>query len=152
MEIEKVLIGKDASVSIQKDTLVSEGLKVLQEHRVRKLVVLDGERFVGFFSLKGIIRHLLPKALTLQEEIPDMEFIHGDEADVIERLGALGEKILSDVVTEPPVFVTNETDLTETLRHLYVHDSPLPVVDKLSRKFLGLVTAQSMLEYLSARM
>ncbi len=152
MEIEKVLIGKSASVSIQKDALVSEGLAILQEHRVRKIVVLDGDKFVGFFSLKGIIRNLLPKALTLLEEIPDMEFIHGDEADVIERLGDLGNSSLADVVIEPPVFVTNETDLTEILRHLYVHDSPLPVIDKTTRGFLGLVTAQSMLEYLSTRM
>lgn len=152
MDITKVIIGKEESYNLQTTDTVEDAINMLHEMRIRKLVVLDGDKFAGFFSLRSIVHELLPKALTLHDEIPDMDFIHGDEGDVIERLDVLKTKVVGDLVKVCDVLVTHETDLTEVLRHLYVHGTPLPVVHKETKNYMGLVTAQSMLEYLQSRM
>ena len=114
--------------------------------------VIDGEEIIGIFSLRSIIRAVLPKGLTLDENLPDMEFIHGVTEDLAQRLKDVQQDSVTDIMKKDFLKIHPETSTTETLRHLYQEGYPLPVTDKQTGAFLGIVTEQSMLKFLEKKM
>ncbi len=150
MSVQKALIPATDVISIQRDQTVAEAVSLIEQRHIRAVPVLDGEKWVGLFSLKSIIRSVLPVGLTVgaDEDMPNMGFIHGLTDDFSSKLAELGASKAGDVMGTDSVTIDLETSTTEALRLLYTNGSPLMVVNKETDHFEGIVTEQSMIQHL----
>jgi CBS domain-containing protein len=103
--------------SIQQETRAAEALRMMGEKKIGFLVVLDGERMVGVFSERDIIRLLNdPKLFGL--DLP----IH-------------------QVMTTPVISVGLETSVDDCLGIMAENDiRHLPVMDRKQMKVVGVVS------------
>ena len=106
-----------ALYSLQRDTLAAEALRIMGEKRIGFLVVLDGERLVGVFSERDIIR-LLNDPATIKLDCP----IH-------------------EVMTTPVIAVGLDTSVDDCLGLMADNDiRHLPVMDRTNSKVVGVVS------------
>ena len=103
--------------SIQRDTKAAEALRVMGDKKIGFLVVLDGERMVGVFSERDIIR-LLNDPVNFKLDSP----IH-------------------QVMTTPVISVGLETSVDDCLGIMAENDiRHLPVMDRNHMKVVGVVS------------
>ena len=103
--------------SIQRDTKAAEALRVMGDKKIGFLVVLDGERMVGVFSERDIIR-LLNDPVNFKLDSP----IH-------------------QVMTTPVISVGLETSVDDCLGIMAENDiCHLPVMDRNHMKVVGVVS------------
>lgn len=152
MAIQDAIILRKDTISVTSNDIVKDAVSLIKKNDIRMVPVIDGEEIIGIFSLRSIIRAVLPKGLTLDENLPDMEFIHGVTEDLAERLKDVQQDSVTDIMKKDFLKIHPETSTTETLRHLYQEGYPLPVTDKQTGAFLGIVTEQSMLKFLEKKM
>lgn len=150
MSVQKALIPAMDVISVQQDQTVLEAVSLIEKRHIRAVPVLDGNKLVGIFSLKSIIRSVLPVGLTIgaDEDMQSMAFLHGLTDDFSTKLAEIGTARLVDVMGRDIVTIDLETATTEAMRLLYVKGSPLMVVDKRTSDFKGIVTEQSMIQHL----
>jgi len=103
--------------SIQRETKAAEALRMMGEKKIGFLVVLDGERMVGVFSERDIIR-LLNDPLHFGLDLP-----------------------MDQVMTTPVISVGLETSVDDCLGIMAEHDiRHLPVMDRTQMKVAGVVS------------
>jgi len=106
-----------ALFAIQCDTRAAEALRMMGEKKIGFIVVLDGERMVGVFSERDIIRLL-----------NDPENLKLDQA-------------LRQVMTAPVISVGLDTSVDECLGIMAEHDiRHVPVMDRKQMKVVGVVS------------
>jgi len=105
--------------AIQGDTTAAEALRMMGQKKIGFLVVLEGERMVGVFSERDIIR-LLSDPGTLNLDLP----VH-------------------QVMTTPVISVGLETSVDECLGIMADNDiRHLPVMDRKRLKVVGVVSVR----------
>lgn len=106
-----------ALFAIQCDTRAAEALRMMGEKKIGFIVVLDGERMVGVFSERDIIRLLNdPENLKLDQP-------------------------LRQVMTAPVISVGLDTSVDECLGIMAEHDiRHVPVMDRKQMKVVGVVS------------
>jgi CBS domain-containing protein len=103
--------------SIQQETRAAEALRMMGEEKIGFLVVLDGERMVGVFSERDIIRLLNDPKL------------HGLDLPI------------QQVMTTPVIFVGLETSVDDCLGIMAENDiRHVPVMDRKQMKVAGVVS------------
>jgi len=103
--------------SLQRDTKAAEALRMMGEKKIGFLVVLDGERMVGVFSERDIIR-LLNDPANFKLDQP----IH-------------------QVMTTPVIAVGLDTSVDECLGIMAENDiRHVPVMDRQQKKVVGVVS------------
>lgn len=128
-----MLVGKRMKrnpVTIDKDSGINEALRLLQEHRIRHLPVMDGEKMVGIVTDRDI-RRVLPSPATSLE---------------IHELNYLLDKLrIGEVMTKKVITVVPETTLEEAAKLLLDHKiGGLPVMD--GEELVGIITETDILE------
>jgi len=133
---------------------LATAIDLLFRHRIKNLPVVDSQGvYQGLFGIHTLMRHVLPRAATLDESarISDLTFVHDTLDNLKERLtGRLAEPVLRFADTALRPVAPNES-LAETLLLLYRHRHNLPVVDPASGRLLGLVTYWGILAQLTGR-
>ena len=148
--------------SAKPDDTVGDALKLLTEHGIRSVPVLDDEgALLGFFHFRRLLAQLLPATgetdwsghSTHRGLIDrDIKFtsIIGSSAEL--RAGDHLHKMLSlklQGLTDTDFEVAHpDMPLLETIRLLIKYRGPLPVVNKGEKKLIALVTVQSMMQAL----
>lgn len=108
------------------ETTVRDALAQMQAEKRNVCLVTEGERLVGIFTERDVLRRIS----TLRE---------------------LLERPLSEVMTPHPVTVTPETPAAQALRLMEEnHFRNLPVVDAQGQ-ILGVLTHNTVIDYLAAR-
>ena len=103
--------------SIQKGAKAAEALRMMGQQKIGFLVVLDGERMVGVFSERDIIR-LLNDPHTFKLEDP-----------------------IEEVMTSPVLSVGLDTTVDDCLGLMSEHDiRHLPVMDRKNMTVVGVVS------------
>jgi CBS domain-containing protein len=103
--------------SLQRETKAAEALRLMGEKKIGFLVVLDGERMVGVFSERDIIR-LLNDPNHFGLDLP-----------------------MDQVMTTPVISVGLETSVDDCLGIMAEHDiRHLPVMDRKQMKVVGVVS------------
>lgn len=137
---------------------VADALKLLEQHGVRAMPILDAEgAMVGEFHFRVLLAHLLP--ITGEMDLMGMGSASGglldhnlklssliggrSEMKCADRLKALMPIPLQEVMDPNFVLTHPETPLLECIRLLVKHRGPLGVVEKGEKKLIGLVTVQS---------
>ncbi|MDQ0339118.1 acetoin utilization protein AcuB [Caldalkalibacillus uzonensis] len=127
MQIEEVM--KRKVITVSPDTTIGEARRLCQEHRIRHLPVVEGERLAGIISDRDL-RDALPSVI--QKEI---------EADEIYEL-PVSSFMKKDVITIHPLDCIDDAALT-----LYTAKiGCLPVVSQ--GKLVGIVTESDILHSL----
>lgn len=151
--MERALIRAEKIISAQANEDVRTVVERIQEHGVRMLPVLEGDKLVGIFSLKSIIREVIPKGLTAAEvdgRLPDLSYIDGIVDTLSDKLADVESKTVREIMRTDYEALKTDCSATHVLRQIYVLGSPLPVVNN-DGTFLGLITEQSMLRYLDQK-
>ena len=118
-----MLVGEIMSprvVTIAPDRRVGQALKLMQQHNIRHLPVMEGDRMVGWITSRDLREVLLASML---EEIK-----------------------VKDVMLQAPLSVTPDTEVEEAARLIYEHKiGGMPVVEE--DRLMGVIT---MLDLVSA--
>lgn len=137
-------------VTVRPDMTVAEGLAVLDGRKIRFAPVVDEAGvMVGMFSLKQILMNLLPVSVTMEDGIENIDFIIGAAPGVAKRLVKLKASLVRDMMDRKPYVVHEGTPTWEAIRLLVRFGSPLPVVEKETGKFLGIISEQQAISELS---
>lgn len=138
-------------LTIPPEATFGEAVQTLIERRVRNLPVVDATGiYRGMFDLYDIWKQLLPRAVLLQDKfLEDLSFFSGSLSDLKQKLGSAAAKPLTEFLDDkqsPPVHP--ETPMEEVILLLFRHDGAIPVIEKNTRRFLGIVTAWEILNAL----
>jgi CBS-domain-containing membrane protein len=141
-------------VTVLESASLTNSIDLLFQHHIKILPVVDANGiYRGLFGIHSLVRHLLPRAATLDGDarIGDLAFVHDTLETLKERLASrLGESIIcfADTALRP---LAPDMSLVETLLHLHRHRHNLPVVDLHTGRLLGLVTYWGILAKLTDR-
>lgn len=141
-------------VTVTESATLAQALDVLLQHRIETVPVVDtAGRYRGLFGLHSLVRHLLPRAATLDQgaSLTDLTFVHDSLDALKDRLsGSLSEPVLRFVDRDLPPVAPDES-LPEILLLLHRHRHTLPVVDPASGRLLGVVTYWGVFARLTGR-
>lgn len=136
---------------------VATALNALLEYRVLGVPVVEADgTYRGMFLRSLLIERLLPRIAVLEEKMANVGRII-DAVVAGETLDDLRQRykdIAADRVDRhmdtkmPPV--RPDTPLIETVHHLHLHRSMLPVVDAATNKLVGVVSTWDLLKKISA--
>jgi len=111
-------------VSINADQSLPEAHKLMDEHRVRRLPVIDGDELVGIVT-RGDVRQASPSDAT--------------SLSIFELHYLLARLPVSDIMTRDPITVSPSTRLTEAAKLMIANKvSGFPVLE--GKQVVGVVT------------
>lgn len=138
-------------ITIGPEVSFGEALQTIEEHGIRGLPVVDSAgTYMGMFDLYDVWKQLLPRAVLIQEKfLEDLSFFSGTHQELKEKLTTAAPKPILEFLGDeqsPPIHP--ETPVEEAILLLFRHERALPVVEKKTRRFVGIVTAWEILNSL----
>jgi len=131
------------------DQNVGDVLKIFEEHNFRSIPVVDAAgNFEGLFTMQVVLRNLLPTAAVIEDGVDNLDFMVGAAPGAAKRLKKLQEKTIGEVMQTDCVTLEVDTNTWEAVRIMKTHGSPIPVVEKGSRKFAGMISTHSLMREL----
>lgn len=125
-------------------------LKLMLERKVRVLPVVDANGvYKGIFDFHDVWKMLLPKAAMLgMSSLTDLSFV-SDAQDILrEKLAEAGERPVGEFLDVPVAPVHPETPVKEAMLLFYQHDGDIPVVEKKTKRLVGIVSPWEILDAL----
>jgi CBS domain-containing protein len=151
-------------VSVRSNQTTEDALRLLREHDIRALPVLDAEGvMVGRFDFVVLLSNVLPTSLTVDmrgtgfDELMDHGLKLssllglGNERDCAQRLKAVLAVPVEEIMDREVSLVHPATPLSEGIRLLVQRRGPLGVVEKGGHRLIGLITVQSAMRALMDR-
>ena len=131
---------------------VGQGMERLLKERIRSMPVVDGRgNYIGMFHFRQVLKHLLPKVVLAEGGVDDLDFLYGTDQQVVDKLGEVYKMKIGDVVdTERPVLREDEV-FWAMVHMIYKYDAPMAVLKTGTRKLIGIVSKQSLIEELQRR-
>jgi len=150
MSCTSAMLKKPLTVS-PKDT-VGQGMERLLKEGIRSMPVVDEHGdYIGMFHFRQVLKQLLPKSVLAEGGVDDLDFLCGTDQQVVDKLAEVYEMNISDVVdTERPVLREDEV-FWVAVHMIYKHDAPMAVLKAGTRKLIGIVSKQSLIEDLQRR-
>jgi CBS domain-containing protein len=149
MTVQEVMNTDPITTSLNSN--FGEAFRTLMDRSVSSLPVVDADGvYRGMFDLHDIWQLLLPKAALLaMDSLPDLSFMADSQKEMQQKLNQAASRPVSQFLNgvESPV-VHPHTPVKEAILLLHRHGGILPVVDRKSRRLLGVVAAWDILEKL----
>lgn len=140
-------------VVIRPGDTVSAALAKLEEHRIRTAPVVDDNgKLIGMFGLHCLMEDLLPMAAQIEDGLQGLDFIVGGTPSAAKKIRKIGPRLVKDHMDPRKlenIVLYPDIEMLETMLTLTKRGSPLPVVERNTHKFLGLVSEQSCLRRLN---
>lgn len=145
MNVSSILNPKP--LTVRENDALSEVVRIALERHIRSLPVLDAvDCYVGMVSLHRILELLLPRSATVDHGLADLAFVHDSLADLRAKLAAFGQARVADYMDRDATVIEPETEVVEATLLMFRARENLPVVDRASRKLVGLVSPWEILE------
>lgn len=136
-------------ITIGPDITVAEALDILEKNHIRTAPVVDeAGKLLGMFGTSNLLKSLLPVSVTMQDGLGNLDFVVGATPGVAKRLRKAMPLKVREVMNANPHVGYPEKSIWESIRLLFKHGSPLPVVDQFSAEFKGLLTEQGTIDML----
>jgi CBS-domain-containing membrane protein len=120
---------------------VRTATQYIMHHRYRNLpVVDDGGRYIGVFGVHCLLRLILPQAVVMKEGLTTIPFIRETLTDLHRRLIEVEDDPIGLCINEEVTVVEPDTPLLETLLVLYKTRTSVPVVEKATRRLVGMIS------------
>jgi len=129
-------------VTLRESDSVAAAAAILLKRRFMILPVVDQSgRYKGQFGVFDLLRLMLPKAATLDEQDDlHISFLADTLEDVRKEFASLQQKPIREHVRKDLPVLHPDTPMMECLRLLYRSRSPLPVVEGRSGRVVGVVS------------
>ena len=143
-------------ITVTPDRTVSEVLEIFYNNRIRNVPVVDHDGVLqGIVSFRRLLAFLLPVSATMHDELKrfkhfnvNLDHLAGQAPWVTKRLRTLMNDKVEDIMFKEHVTVHPDTTLREGIRLLYLHESPLAVVEEGTGKLMGIMSSQSAIQAL----
>ncbi len=136
-------------VTATADMTVEEVIKLMHDHNIRMVPVLEKDgTLMGVFGNRHLMKNLLPVSVTMEDGLQRLDFIAGATPGVAKRLRKLKPQKVGTLVEKEIMVVRPDTSTWEGVRLIAKYGMPLPVVEKNSGKFLGIISEQSLIDEL----
>ena len=127
--------------TVTENETVAEAAKELLAQREINLAVVDGAgRLAGLFGLGDLLALLAPRVALAGDLLPNLRFLSEDEGELRAKYTALKHRPVGAAIGREPVCVHPETPVSEALRLFGKGGTSLPVVERGSRRLLGMVS------------
>lgn len=102
----------------------------MREHHMELVPIVDREnRYVGMLSASTLMRHLLPRSISMMRGIKHASYLRESPQDLHERMQEIREKTLAELVTPYAQTVHPEAALADALMAINDQQFVVPVVD-----------------------
>lgn len=138
-------------VTTSLDQTFAGALQTLLERRIRSLPVIDSAgAYRGMFDLYDIWELLLPRAATLESKpVADLSFMAGSADELRRKLREAGPRPIAEFLNdEESPSIHPDTPVEEAILLLFRRNAVLPVIERKSRRLLGIVTPWEILNSL----
>jgi CBS domain-containing protein len=136
-------------VFVRPEDKVEAALALIQKHNIRATPVVDTDgQYVGMFSIHQIIKSLLPRSATMDHSLDTLDFMPDFMPELLKKFIDIQLLRISDVMDTTVQPMTGKLPHVEGILKLYRHGSPIPVVEKGTKKFIGILTEQAIIEEL----
>lgn len=136
-------------ITVHPNDTVEKGINLFREKNIRSLPVVDDEgKLVGLFGLRHILIKLLPASATMEDGLTNLDFLMGAAPGIAKRLKKMKPILIKDVMEKEPIIVHQDGAMSEAVRMMAIHGSPLAIVQEDSHKFVGMISRQTLLEEL----
>lgn len=130
---------------------VAEAAQLLIKKNLSLVPVTDtAGKYLGVFSLNGLLALILPRAALMEGGLTDLGFL-SDRLEILqERMREHGTRPVGEVLEKQVPIIHPETPLLEVVMHLYRAENDIPVVDAKSGQLLGLLLGTEFVSLLGA--
>ncbi len=148
MSLTEIMLSDPRTVG--PDDTVPMAVQLMREYGMRNVPVVDGEGcFLGVFSTVHLIELLLPAAATVEGGLTDLSFVHDTLDHLRKRFKGIENHKVGDFIEADDIPVAAaDTSLVEALLLLYQHRTHVTVVEESTKKVIGVVTVNAVLEAL----
>jgi len=131
---------------------VDVALRRMLDDSVSDLPVVDASgALVGMFKLEKLYAMLLPRAALLGHGMSDLTFVSDTLQELREKMRDIGDDPVLDYVIKADHVIHPDTPPLEIVLLLHNGVNNVPVVDKDSRRLVGMVSARDLLTALQPR-
>jgi len=131
---------------LRPDMTVQEALGLLETQQIRCAPVVDTNgNLVGMFGLHSLMEDMLPTAARIMDGVEDLDFTVGAGPGAAKRMRKLFPRPLAEHMDTEYHTLHLDTSMLEVIRRVVKYGSPIAVVAKDGKKFLGIVWEQSCL-------
>lgn len=125
-------------------------LRLMSERRIRVLPVIDEHGvYKGTFDFHDVWRTVLPKAVLLGiSSLTDLSFVSDAKEILSEKLAEASTRPIGEFLDVPIQPVHPEMPVKEAMLLFYQHDGDIPVVDRKTKRLVGLVSPWEILDAL----
>jgi len=134
-------------VALNESATISSATQHLLAHKRSSLPVTDSNGcYLGMFSMHRLLSLLLPKAVLIDGGVSDLGFVSDPMEILSERMREHGARQIGDVLEKRAPVAYPDTPLLEVVLHLYRGENDIPIVEKDSNKFLGMLAGSILLD------
>jgi len=131
---------------------VDVALRRMLDDSVSDLPVVDASgALVGMFKLEKLYAMLLPRAALLGHGMSGLTFVSDTLQELREKMRDIGDDPVLDYVIKADHVIHPDTPPLEIVLLLHNGVNNVPVVDKDSRRLVGMVSARDLLTALQPR-
>jgi CBS domain-containing protein len=132
----------DTAPDVLRDTdTIGTAAERLMGHRYRSLPVVDEEgRFLGIIGVNCMLRLVLPKAAVMAKGLTELSFVSTGLEDLRRRLRDVMDQPVTICLDKDAPTVHPDTRMIEALLTLYRTKTALGVVDKDTKRLLGVIS------------
>ena len=131
----------EAPLSARDDETVGDATRRLIEHRYLNLPVVNGEgRFAGLFGLYDLFSLIIPKVALAGGLLPNLRFMGDDAEDLRTRFREIADRKVGEVADRDARVLYPDTPEIEALRLFCQQHTTLAVVERQTRRLLGIVS------------
>jgi len=125
-------------------------LRLMHDRRIRVLPVVDENGvYKGTFDFHDVWRTILPKAVLLGiSSLTDLSFVSDAKEMLRDKLAEASSRPIGEFLDVPIPPVHPEMPVKEAVLLFYQHDGDIPVVDRKSKRLVGLVSPWEILDAL----
>lgn len=128
-------------VTVRDTDAVDGCIGLLLTNRFVILPVLDSaDRYIGSFGVFELLRALLPRGATIDDLVPEIDFIAENLDDLRARLDEIRQQKVGPLARKDLPVLRPDTPILEALLLFHRNRTPLPVVEKKSNRLLGIVS------------
>ncbi len=136
-------------ISLTPEKTVRQAMDMFNTHQIRAMPVIDKEnKLLGMFSTGVLVTRLLPVSATMQDGLKRLGFVMGATPGAAKKLKAIMNDPVEKHMDKDAVVAHPDTSFWEGLRLLAQYGSPLPLVEKKTGEFSGIMTDQSAIQEL----
>lgn len=128
---------------------VAHAARLILGHHLRHLPVVDEQGiYLGTFGIFSLLSLTLPKVATIDGGLNHMPFTADRLSDLHERLRQVAQEPVLHCLRQDVEVVHPETPLMEAVLLLLRHRVALPVVERETRRLVGIISSWDALQKL----